>query len=263
MHILDRIVAVKKREIALKKEQIPAAHLERSPLFDRKGVSMATVLRSANPGIIAEHKRRSPSETVINQGMPIDEIVRGYDRAGASGLSILTDTTFFGGSLEDLLLARSCTKLPLLRKDFTIDPYQVLEAKAHGADVVLLIAAILNQEEIRSLTNLAHDLDMEVLLEVHNKEEYENSMINGIDMLGVNNRDLKTFKVEVQTGIELAKHIEDDVVLVSESGLKDAATIQRLHGHGFHGFLIGTYMMKQEDPGKAAQELIESIGNEN
>lgn len=263
MHILERIVTVKKREIALKKKLLPPDHLKRIPLFDRKCISMAEALRATNPGIIAEHKRRSPSEAVINQGLALDKIVEGYDRAGANGLSILTDTTFFGGSLEDLLIARSCTKLPILRKDFIIDPYQVLEAKAYGADVILLIAAILKKEEVEALMQLAHDLNMEVLLEVHSKEEYERSMTDGIDMLGVNNRDLKTFQVQVQTSIEMAAHIENKVVLVSESGLRDAKTIRRLHGHGFHGFLIGTYMMKQKDPGVAARELIKQIGHEN
>lgn len=264
MHILDRIVIEKRKEIAQRKSDFPLQQLEQSPLFGRSCTSLANALKNDAPGIIAEYKRRSPSEKEINQKDTIQEVVNGYETAGASGLSILTDRPFFGGSLEDLRAARALTGLPLLRKDFMLDPYQLVEAKAHGADVVLLIAAILDKETIISLTTLAHELGMEVLLEVHDREELIHSFIEEIDMLGVNNRNLKTFEVSLQTSIDLAREIGmRDTVLVSESGLKDPQSVNQLHQYGYSGFLIGTHFMKQEDPAKTAAQFIQKLRDED
>ena len=264
MHILDRIVIEKRKEIAQRKSDFPLQQLEQSPLFGRSCTSLANALKHDAPGIIAEYKRRSPSEKEINQKDTIQEVVNGYETAGASGLSILTDRPFFGGSLEDLRAARALTGLPLLRKDFMLDPYQLVEAKAHGADVVLLIAAILDKETIISLTTLAHELGMEVLLEVHDREELIHSFIEEIDMLGVNNRNLKTFEVSLQTSIDLAREIGmRDTVLVSESGLKDPQSVNQLHQYGYSGFLIGTHFMKQEDPAKTAAQFIQKLRDED
>ena len=259
MDILERIVADKRHEVALKKQLISTGALEKFPLFDRESPSLASALKEAQVGIIAEHKRRSPSRAVINNSLDVDKVASGYQQAGACGMSVLTDGKYFGGSLDDLILARSVVDLPLLRKDFTIDEYQIVEAKAFGADVILLIAAVLEPWEIRTFSELAIGLGMEVLLEVHNLEELNASIVPGIHMLGVNNRNLKTFKVDLDTSRELSHHIPDTMVKVSESGISNAEAIGSLHGFGYQGFLVGEHFMKSEDPGKSAKEFIQKI----
>src|SRR5690606_6684324 len=170
-NILDKIIADKHKEVRLKKRLITISHLEEYPLFSSKTISLASALEISSTGIIAEHKRRSPSKDVINHSLNIQDVATGYAKAGVCGMSVLTDGKYFGGSLDDLLLARAAVKIPILRKEFIIDEYQILEAKAHGADVILLIAAVLDREEIRKFSELAKSLDLEVLLEVHNLEE--------------------------------------------------------------------------------------------
>lgn len=219
MNILDKIVADKYKEVELKKGLIPTKQLESSVLFDRKTNSLATALRNSATGIIAEHKRRSPSKAVINQKVSVQDVAQGYQTAGACGMSVLTDGKYFGGSLDDLLLARSAVQLPVLRKEFIIDEYQLLEAKAYGADVILLIAAVLTREQIKSLSEFAKSLSLDVLLEVHNQEELEKSIMPSLDMLGVNNRNLKTFEVSTQVSKTLSTLIPDDFIKVSESGI--------------------------------------------
>ncbi|MBT8307311.1 MAG: indole-3-glycerol phosphate synthase TrpC, partial [Maribacter sp.] len=193
MNILDRIVVNKREEVNLKKELIPYSQLENAILFKRKTLSLANSLRNSATGIIAEHKRRSPSKAVINQNLNVYDVAKGYEKAGVCGMSVLTDGKYFGGSLDDLLIARASVKIPLLRKEFIIDEYQIIEAKAHGADVILLIAAILSKPEIKMLSELAKSLHLEVLLEVHGEAELQKSIMPSLDMLGVNNRNLKTF----------------------------------------------------------------------
>ncbi|MEM9340258.1 MAG: indole-3-glycerol phosphate synthase TrpC, partial [Bacteroidota bacterium] len=183
----------------------------------------------------------------------------GYMQAGASGLSILTDKAYFGGSMEDLKEARSFNYCPILRKDFMIDEYQVIEAKSIGADVILLIAAVLNKEEIEKLGRLAQSLGMEVLLEVHNEEELYRSITDAVNLIGVNNRNLKTFETDVNTSKELADKIPDDFIKVSESGISDPATIHELKEYGFEGFLIGETFMSHGRPSKAAKEFINRL----
>ena len=173
MNILDKIITDKKREVELKKSIIPVSQLEASVLFNSRTYSLSKLLKNSVSGIIAEHKRRSPSKAVINNNHSVEDVVLGYQNAGACGISVLTDAKYFGGSLEDLLLAKASTNIPLLRKEFIIDEYQILEAKAHGADVILLIAAVLTRKEIKQLSEFAHSLGLEVLLEVHNLEELE------------------------------------------------------------------------------------------
>ena len=171
MTILDKIIADKKIELALRKKVFPISYLETSPLFGQKTISLAQCLRKSHTGIIAEHKRRSPSKKNINTSLSIIDVAKGYETAGVSGISILTDGKYFGGSLEDMSLARAATKIPLLRKEFIVDEYQLVEAKAYGADVILLIAAVLNQTEIKQLSTFAKSLGLEILLEVHSLEE--------------------------------------------------------------------------------------------
>ena len=259
MNILDKIVATKKREIALKRHLVPVSQLEKSALFQRETHSLSMALRWSETGIIAEYKRRSPSKSEINQHSPIGLVAPAYQTAGASGMSVLTDRQFFGGSLEDLLIARAATHIPLLRKDFMIDEYQFYEAKAFGADVVLLIAACLSPEKIRNFTQLAHALKLEVLLEVHNETELRDNLDCGADMIGVNNRNLKNFEVDVATSKSLFGLIPEDTVAVSESGISEVDTVMELRTHGFQGFLIGERFMKTEDPGAAAAQFIKKL----
>lgn len=259
MNILDKIIADKYKEVELKKSVVPTSQLEKSALFERKGLSLAELLRKSETGIIAEHKRRSPSKSVINQDLNVQDVAKGYEAAGVSGMSVLTDGKYFGGSLDDLLYARAAANLPLLRKEFIIDPYQLLEAKAHGADVILLIAAVLDREQIKQLSEFAKDLGLEVLLEVHNEEELNKAVMPSLDMLGVNNRNLKTFEVSTDISKELSEKIPSEFVKVSESGISSIDAIKDLKNYGYKGFLIGENFMKTEDPGKSAREFIEGL----
>lgn len=259
MHILDKIVASKQREIDLKKSIIPVSQLEKSVLFGRPVNSLAGRLSTSRTGIIAEHKRRSPSKSVINNSMSVEAVVNGYKEAGVCGMSILTDNQYFGGSLDDLLLARASVDTPLLRKEFIIDEYQILEAKAFGADVILLIAAILEADEIKRFTELASALDLEVLLEIHDEQELDKISSQDIAMIGVNNRNLKTFEVSVDTSLALAERIPDKMIKISESGLDDHSTIKELRAFGYRGFLIGETFMRSEDPGGKAAKFIKKL----
>lgn len=259
MNILDKIIADKYKEVALKKSVVPISQLEASSLFKRDTFSLATALRKSTTGIIAEHKRRSPSKGTINQNTNVGQVAKGYRNAGVCGISVLTDIKYFGGSLEDLQLARASVNTPLLRKEFIIDEYQILEAKANGADVILLIAAVLSREQIKTFSELAKSLNLEVLLEVHNEEELQKSIMPSIDMLGVNNRNLKTFEVSLDTSKALSKMIPDNFVKVSESGISAVDTIQELRPYGYQGFLIGENFMKTENPSESANAFIQKI----
>jgi|TARA_B100001057_G_scaffold200722_1_gene201481 indole-3-glycerol phosphate synthase len=259
MTILDQIINDKTKEVELRKKAFPTSYWEQSPMFDRKGISLSQRLQASPSGIIAEHKRRSPSRDNINSSLSVQTVAQGYEKAGVCGMSVLTDQKYFGGSLEDLTAARAVCQLPLLRKEFIIDPYQLIEAKAHGADVILLIAAVLDRTQIKHLSETAQSLGLEVLLEVHNREELDKAIMPSLDMLGVNNRNLKTFEVSLETSKQLAEHIPDDFVKVSESGISSTAAIQSLKPYGFQGFLIGENFMKTNTPGIAAAEFIKTL----
>jgi len=256
MDILEKIVADKRLEVALKKQLIPSLQLEQSVLFERETISLVKNLQDSPFGIIAEHKRRSPSKQVINHNLNVFDVAQGYEKASVSGMSVLTDGKYFGGSLDDLLLARSSCNLPLLRKEFIIDSYQILEAKAYGADVILLIAAILTQEEIKSFSEFAKSLQLEVLLEVHNEAELQKSIMPSLDMIGVNNRNLKTFEVSLDTSKILSNHIPNEFIKISESGISNVEAIKELKPFGFQGFLIGENFMKTDNPGESANHFI-------
>ena len=261
MDILQKITADKRIEVEAKKKVLPMEFLMRSPMIGRNPFSMTGSLREKS-GIIAEFKRRSPSRQVINQASSVAEVVRGYQSAGASAVSVLTDTKYFGGALDDLLQARAELSIPLLRKEFMIDPYQVVEAKAYGADAILLIAAVLVPEAVAQLAKQARDLGMQVLLEVHDLEELQRSDLSHVDMIGVNNRNLKTFEVSLDTSRKLSEFIPDDKLSVSESGISDPKAIRELRKYGFRGFLIGENFMKTDRPGSAAKEFINELGDE-
>lgn len=259
MNILDKIVADKRIEVSLRKQLIPVSQLEQSVLFERPTISLASKLKNSTTGIIAEHKRRSPSKSVINQNLNVFDVAKGYENAGVCGMSVLTDSKYFGGSLDDLLIARASCNLPLLRKEFIIDEYQILEAKAYGADVILLIAAILTKEEIKQFSEFAKSLNLDVLLEVHNEEELHKSMMPSLDMFGVNNRNLKTFDVSLDTSKTLSQIMPNEFVKVSESGISSVDAIKELQPFGYKGFLIGENFMKTDDAGKSAAKFIKDL----
>lgn len=259
MNILDKITADKRKEVDLKKSLIPINQLEQSILFERQTISLTERLKNSASGIIAEHKRRSPSKATINQNLNVQDVAKGYENAGVCGMSVLTDGKYFGGSLDDLILARASSNLPLLRKEFIIDQYQIIEAKAYGADVILLIAAILSKEEIKQFSTLAKQLNLDVLLEVHNEEELHKSIMPSIDMLGVNNRNLKTFEVSLDTSKTLSEMIPNDFVKVSESGISTVEAIKDLKQFGYKGFLIGENFMKTDNPGESVTQFIQNL----
>lgn len=256
--ILSEIIANKRFEVDLQKQAISIEQLQ-------EGISEAPVIRSmkqalafSKSGVIAEFKRRSPSKGWIKQDARPEEIVLSYATVGASALSILTDEKFFGGSLKDIRIARPLVEIPILRKDFIIDEYQLYQAKIVGADAVLLIAAALEQEKCNELTEKAHSLGLEVLLEIHSSEEL--AYINEkIDMVGINNRNLGTFFTDVENSFRLAGQLPQDAILVSESGISDPEIVKRLRAAGFRGFLIGETFMKTEQPGETLQDFLRAI----
>jgi len=259
MNILDKITRDKRIEVNLRKQLIPIKQLEQSILFNKTAVSLVNNLKNSTSGIIAEHKRRSPSKQVINHDLNVFDVAKGYESAGVCGMSVLTDGKYFGGSLDDLLTAKSNCNLPLLRKEFIIDSYQIIEAKAYGADVILLIAAILTKNEIKQFSELAKSLNLEVLLEIHNEEELHKSIMPSIDMLGVNNRNLKTFNVSLETSKQLSQLIPNEFIKVSESGISSVEAIKNLQPFGYKGFLIGENFMKTNNAGESAKQFIKQI----
>ena len=260
MSILDTIVAHKAKEIQSAKKNVSYTSLEESEYFHREVLSFKDfLLDPSKTGIIAEFKRRSPSKGIINDKVTVEQVTNGYATAGASALSVLTDRQFFMGRKIDLVRARRANKIPILRKDFMIDEYQVIEAKALGADIILLIAAILTPKQISQLASLAKSLGLNVLLEVHNLEELERSIDPNLDAIGVNNRNLADFTVSVETSYQLSAHIPSEFLKISESAISDPETIKQLKKAGFNGFLIGENFMKQADPGVAMMDFVREL----
>jgi indole-3-glycerol phosphate synthase len=260
MNILDKIIDYKRKEVSDRKELYPIKLLEQSIFFESQPVSLRKYIqREDKSGIIAEIKRKSPSKGVINAHVSVERTSIGYMQAGASALSVLTDGNFFGGSNQDLTTARKFNFCPVLRKDFTIDTYQILEAKSIGADAILLIAAALKSAELRSYSDFAHSLGLEVLLEVHNEAELNASLDAGADLIGVNNRDLKTFELSVEVSKRLAGQIPSSVVKVSESGIESVQTILDLKRYGYEGFLMGQNFMQHSRPEVACKNFIDAL----
>ncbi|NJN26192.1 MAG: indole-3-glycerol phosphate synthase TrpC [Cyclobacteriaceae bacterium] len=260
MNILDKIIAQKEKEVAERKSLYPTKLLEKSIYFPSECVSLRKyLLRDDKVGIIAEIKRKSPSKGMIHEFVSIEQTSISYMQGGASALSILTDGEFFGGKNEDLTTARKFNFCPILRKDFTIDEYQIVEAKSIGADAILLIAAALTPERLKTLAQFARSLGLEVLMEVHNGEELRSHLNEHLNVVGVNNRDLKTFNVSVETSIELADDIPNGFVKISESGISNPETVVQLQKHGFKGFLIGEHFMSHSRPGAACADFIQKV----
>lgn len=260
MNILEKIIETKKVEVANQKKVVAIDKLKNYPLFSRKCNSLKeNLLKESASGIIAEFKQKSPSKGEINFNVKVEEVTKAYVEAGASCLSVLTDYEYFGGTLANLIKARETNPdTPILRKDFMIDEYQIVEAKAYGADVILLIAACLSKEKALELAKKAKDLGLDVLMEIHNAEELE--VVNDyVDIVGVNNRNLKTFEVSVETSVELSKLIPENFIKISESGLAGSEEIKYLRKHGFRGFLIGETFMKTDNPGATCKKLISEL----
>lgn len=258
MNILDQIIAHKRKEVAQNKAQTPVEVLRQSEWYGRTCFSLKfSLLDPSKTGIIAEFKRRSPSKGVIHPNPNVLNITAAYTEGDASALSVLTDQNFFGGSNQDLMLARK-NNIPILRKDFIIDPYQIEEAKSIGADVILLIAACLTKQEVHFLASYAIQLGLEVLLELHDESELEH-VCDEISIVGINNRNLKTFEVDIEQSIRLAGQIDPSKVLVAESGIRSTDEIKYFKEKGFKGFLMGEYFMKQHNPGTAFQDFVKLL----
>lgn len=248
MTILDKIVATKREELTEAKKLFPKSMLLERPLFHAPKHSVTEAIRSGNTsGIITEFKRRSPSKGWINEHANPVEVATGYAASGAAAISVLTDTQYFGGSLTDLLQVRQAVGVPLLRKDFTIDAYQLYEAKANGADIVLLIAAILSQEQVKELADEAHSIGLEVLLEIHDEQEMLH-VCPEADLVGINNRNLKNFEVNIEQSIRLQSMLPRHTIRVAESGIHSVEIADQLLHSGFDALLMGEYFMKQPDP---------------
>lgn len=258
MNILDNIVAQKRIEVAERKAQTSITELEKGKFFTNETLSLKKfLLDETKTSIIAEYKRKSPSKGIINNKSTVEEVTTAYAKFGASGISVLTDERFFGGHLNDLLAA-TINKVPLLRKDFMIDEYQLIEAKAYGAEVILLIAACLTKQEVKQMATTAKCLGLEVLLEIHNEEELEH-ICDAIDLVGINNRNLKTFEVSIDTSLQLINKIPTDKLAIAESGISNVETILTLHQAGFKGFLIGENFMKETNPGLAFENFVQQL----
>lgn len=263
MTTLEKIIEHKRIEVAQRETLYPIELLKQTQYFNSPTVSLSAYLqRPDKSGIIAEFKKQSPSAGVINKYLNVEKTSIGYMQAGASALSILTDTHFFGGKSEDLTIARNYNFCPILRKDFIINEYQIVESKSIGTDSILLIAAVLSKEEVIELTNFAHSLGLEVLLELHHPDELI-KLYEKVDVVGVNNRDLNTMKIDTQQSFLMAELIPKHMVKISESGIEDVETIIKLKKVGYQGFLIGSHFMKQPQPHLACKEFIEQLSRKS
>jgi indole-3-glycerol phosphate synthase len=255
---LDELVFATRSALDRRKRERPLAELEREAGADRIARPFAEALARPGTSLVAEHKRRSPSAGSIREGVSCAEVVMAYERGGAAAVSVLTEEAHFGGSLADLREARAATELPLLRKDFTIDPYQLYEAKAVGADAVLLVVGSLEPGPLGSLYGLARDLDLDAIVEIHDEEELERALEIDCDVIGINNRDLEDLSVDIERTFDLLSDVPAGKVVVSESGIRDRQQIEELEQVGVDAVLIGETLMRAPDPEAAVRELTRS-----
>lgn len=259
MTILEEIIQYKFKEVTERKALYPFKQLEKSVYFNAETFLLKkSLLLPAATGIIAEFKRKSPSKGIINKNASVEQTTLGYIKAGASALSVLTDEKYFGGSNDDLIKARRINACPILRKDFIVDEYQVIESKSVGADVILLIAACLTKEKIDKLAKFAKSVGLEILLELYDETEVE-KISPIVDFIGINNRNLKNFEVNIEHSKQLSSLIPDNYLKIAESGINSAKTIHELKSAGFRGFLMGEYFMRTQQPEKACDEFIKQI----
>lgn len=259
MNILETIIAKKRLEVEHSKILQPLKVLEKSHYYNRNCISISKAIREPGAsGIIAEHKRKSPSKGVINDQLNVHEVVSAYQSAGASAVSILTDASFFGGSNDDIISVRKSLTIPILRKEFIVDEYQIHEAKSIGADLILLIAACLSPLEVKSFAKLANHLGMEVLLELHDEEEFSH-ICDEVQLVGINNRSLKTFSVNIERSLAMAAKLPSQKIKVAESGINHASEVKIFREHGYKGFLIGENFMKSNQPGDSLRSFINEL----
>lgn len=257
-NILDQIVERKKQIVADRKRLKSIAELEQSILFSRETYSLKeNLLKPEQTGIIAEFKRKSPSKGIINSTATVEEVTAAYTLYGASAISVLTDEDFFGGTDIDFQKARN-NYIPLLRKDFIVDEYQIIEAKSLGADIILLIAACLTPKEVNNFTKVAHQLGLEVLLELHDEEELDH-ILPEHELIGINNRNLKDFKVDIERSLRMANQLPKEVVKIAESGISQVENVLLFRQNGFRGFLMGENFMKHADPGHAFLNFVTAL----
>lgn len=262
MNILEKIASVKREEVKSRKIENPVSALEGSAFFNLRMPSFYDSLSKSSPSVIGEFKRKSPSRGVINPGASIREVALGYQEAGIAAMSVLTDAEFFGGSNADLQAVAGVLQIPLLRKDFIIDEYQVVEAKSIGSSAILLIASILSKKEVDILSGIALDLGMDILFEIHDKSDLD-KMSQNIKIIGVNNRNLKTFEVSIENSDGLFNHLPQNCLKVAESGFQTSEDVRRLFKKGYDAFLIGESFMKSADPGKSAAVFIDNLRSIN
>ena len=262
MKILDKIVEDKKIELKNLSSKIPVSLLEKRSLFSRQCISLKNSILNSPSGIICEFKRKSPSNNNINYETSIIDVIKGYQNAGAVGVSILTNKKYFDGDISDIIETREILDIPILRKEFIVSEYQVIEAKSIGSDAILLIASILKSEEISKLSSLAKSLDLEVLVEIHSFDELKKISSDDIDIIGVNNRNLDTLEIDLNNSIEIYKEIPDKFLKISESGISRVESILKLREVGYQGFLIGENFMKSRDPMEEAYNFIKQVENE-
>ncbi|GGE16518.1 indole-3-glycerol phosphate synthase TrpC [Psychroflexus salis] len=262
MHILDQIIAFKTKEVAQRKLLKSVDLLQKEEGFQQVKRSISAHILKQEIAIIAEFKRKSPSKQNINLHADPKQVALGYENAGVSGISVLTDYHFFGGSFQDLQAVKASVNIPILQKDFIIDVYQIFEAKAAGADFILLIAAILTQNQIHEFAKLAQDLDLEVLVEIHAENELQKAISKYVNLIGVNNRNLKTFEVDLEQSMQLVNQIPKDFIRVSESGISSTTAVQKLKNAGFQAFLMGENFMKTQEPGKTCKAFINQINTQ-
>jgi indole-3-glycerol phosphate synthase len=252
---LDELVGATREALHRRKRERPLAEVEAEAGAVPEGRPFAEALSRPGTSLIAEHKRRSPSAGTIREGASCADVVSAYERGGAAALSVLTEEAHFGGTLADLREARAASELPILRKDFTIDPYQLYEAKAAGADAVLLVVGAMPQRELAQLYREAHALDLDAVVEIHTEEELDAALEIDADVLGINNRDLEDFSVDIQRTFDLLADIPAGKVVVSESGIKSRNQIEELEQVGVDAVLIGEVLMRAPDPEAAVRDL--------
>ncbi|WP_185872403.1 indole-3-glycerol phosphate synthase TrpC [Blattabacterium cuenoti] len=258
MNFLEKIVFFKKKEVHNNKIVHSIKKLEKCFLFERKTFSLVKNLKKKKTGIIAEFKLKSPSKGIINNTVSVEKVVKDYELSGVSGISILTDKKFFSGKNEDLEKSRSLVSIPILRKDFIIDEYQIIESKSIGSDVILLIANILSKNQIKNFSKLAKSINLEVIIEIHNEFDID-KISEYIDIVGINNRNLQTFIINYNNCFKLFSKIPNNYIKIAESGISNVNRILELKKQGFQGFLIGEYFMKKKDPGGTCKKLIKSL----
>ena len=258
MNILDKITAYKRDEVKVRKILNPVSNLEKSDFFKCRMPSFFEALAMADPSIIGEFKRKSPSKGAINITADLEQVARGYQDAGAAAMSVLTDEEFFGGKDSDLMNVAEFLKIPLLRKDFIVDEYQVIESKSIGAAAILLIASVLSKKEVADFSGLALNLGLDVLFEVHDIEDLD-KLNQNIKIVGVNNRNLKTFDISLDNSIDLFHHLPQNCLKVAESGFQTFKDVKQLFTKGYDAFLIGEKFMRSEDPGITATIFINNL----